>query len=152
MTHSSLKPQQSIGHQLAKTLGCISMEMDRRQARFGFSRYEWLVVGNLLKAEQDSVTQSAIRQHLGIEESYLTKILDKLIRKKLIKKVICDKDRRQRRLIINPDAENLIKQVADEMISANKKYLQGFSDTEQEQLFTFLERIQENTRSLVHIP
>ncbi len=147
MNNSTLNSQQSIGHQLTLTLRRISADMDVRQAKLGLSHYEWLVIGNLLKAEKDYANQADIRQHLGIEESYLTKVLDKLIARKLITKVICDKDRRQRQLNINPQAMPLIKKVATEMSNANKKYLQGFSADEQKQLFSFLARIRDNTQS-----
>lgn len=144
MRDSTLNPKQSIGHQLSLTLRSISTDMDTRQTRLGLSHYEWLVIGTLLKAEKGHATQAEIREHLGIEESYLTKVLDKLITRKLISKVICDKDRRHRKLNINPDAMPFIKKVTDEIIHANKKYLQGFSKDELEQLFSFLARVRDN--------
>ena len=137
-------PWKTLGYQLGSTLRDVRSEMDKRQAQFGFSRNEWLVVGILLKANNGCLNQCEIRKYIGIEDSYLTKVLDKLIDKKIIKKVICENDRRQRTLTIHPDAEPLIETVVKKIIEANENYLQGFSETERDQLFSFLGRVRKN--------
>lgn len=138
-------PQEILGFQLGITLRDLRSEMDKRQKQFKLSRYEWLIVGVLLNADKGCLNQCDIRKYLGIEDSYLTKVLDKLIDKKIIQKVICEQDRRQRILTTHPDAETLIKSIAKEIIEANEHYLRNFSKTERQQLFEFLSRIRENT-------
>ena len=137
-------PQKNIGYEMGSTLRDIRSEMDKRQAEFGFTRNEWLIVGILIKANNTCLNQCDIRKYLGIEDSYLTKVLDKLIDKKIIKKVICGKDRRQRLITLHPKAEALVENIVKEIIEANEKYLHDFSESDKNQLFEFLRRIREN--------
>lgn len=137
-------PRKNIGYQLGSALRDIRCKMDKRQEKFGFTRYEWLVVGILLKADSGCLSQYELRTYIGIEDSYLTKVLDKLIDKKIIKKVICNKDRRHRILTIDRAAEPLIGKVVKEIMEGNESYLDGFSEAERNQLFGFLDRVREN--------
>lgn len=54
--------------------------LDSQLKDCGLTRYELLVIALVMEQQAQYMSQSELRDYLGIDDSYLTKVLDKLIK------------------------------------------------------------------------
>ncbi len=134
---------------LAYTIGTLLRDtrqtLDKRLKAYNLTRYEWLIIA-LLHYHQGMVTQTAVRDYIGIDDSYLTKVLDKLAEKKIIIKTVSDKDRRARVIKVHPANSDLVQGVYTQLQSFNDQMLSAISPEERYRLFQMLEKIHDKLR------
>lgn len=113
---------------------------DQLLKAFELTRYEWLVLA-CLKHAPELATQRYIREYIGIDDSYLTKVLDKLEARGYILKTICPDDRRFRIIRINPKQKNIIKKIFAKLDQVNDIVLKPLLKKEREFLIQSLQKI-----------
>lgn len=114
--------------------------VDKLLQEFSLTRYEWLVLACLKHAPEVS-NQSFIRDYIGIDNSYLTKVLDKLERREYIVKVVSSQDRRSRLIKINPKKKNEIKKIFNILEDFNQLLLSRLSEANKVKLIDSLQKI-----------
>lgn len=142
--------QTTMMQNLAYTMGTLLRDMrqtlDKRLKVYDLTRYEWMIIA-LLQYHQGEVTQAALRDYIGIDDSYLTKVLDKLTEKHIITKVVNSEDRRGRVIKINSANGDLVQGVYHQLQLFNEQLLSVVSPEGHEALFSMLERIHTKIRT-----
>ena len=69
------------------------------------------------------LNDQVVRDYIGIDDSYLTKVLDKLAEKRIIIKAVSDQDRRARVIKIHPANSELVQGVYNQLQSFNDQIL-----------------------------
>lgn len=118
---------------------------DEQFKSFGLSRYEWLILAMLHKHD-GLINQNAIKEYVGIEISYLTKILDKLEAKEFITKEIDPDDRRNRLIKVNPKACPTLRKIYQKLDDFNNSILTDLNEKEKLALFNALEKIHQRVK------
>lgn len=132
---------------LAYLLGSLVRDMrrhvDNEFKDLDLSRYEWLVLA-CLKHKNFKASQNHIKCYLGIDDSYLTKVLDRLEAKHIIIKSICQNDRRVRIIKVSPEAEDIVHKACDILENCHLQLVSTLSMQEKETLFTLLNKVKSN--------
>ncbi|MDF2529276.1 MAG: hypothetical protein K0Q57_156 [Gammaproteobacteria bacterium] len=115
--------------------------LDKKLHSLGLTRHEWLTL-LLLKINKGSLSQSDIRAYTGIEDSYLTKVLDKLEKKHFITRKINLNDRRSRLVKLAKASKQLTEEVLNSAMQSNETLLTELNARERRQLFQLLNKIQ----------
>lgn len=129
---------------LTYTIGTILRDtrqtLDKRLKAYDLTRYEWLIIA-LLHYYQGCVNQTVVREYIGIDDSYLTKVLDKLAEKQIIMKAVSEQDRRARVIKIHPANAHIVQGVYAQLQTFNEHMLSVLTPEERLSLFQMLEKI-----------
>lgn len=109
--------------------------LDAQFKVFDLTRNEWIILA-LLRVNPDGVSQHYAKSYIGIENSYFTKLLNKLESKQFIIRTKCPDDRRNKIITLHPKSLTKTKQIfqiiedhnAEIHMDLNKKELQTIHD------------------------
>lgn len=125
-------------------IGRISQQarklIDQQLKPYNLTRNEWLVLA-CLKHNNNRTTQTFIKDYIGIDNSNLTKLLDKLIERDYIEKFIDPNDRRNRLIQINKQQQQKIKPIFAVFTAVNLQIMSLLTAAEQKQLSSWLNHI-----------
>lgn len=114
--------------------------------KFDLTRYEWLVLA-LLNRNEGTINQSAIKEHIGIDTSYLTKVLDKLVEKQFIVRDVDPEDRRNRIVKLSDNPPEAVKEIHQILEKFGYEIVsEGFSEQEYADLVQGLHRVSDNIK------
>ncbi len=94
--------------------------------------------------ENNLCIMKEISNQLEIPKNNLTVIVDKLEKKKLVKRLGSDKDRRTVSLQLTPKGEIIYEEHAQFLIDLSKDFLKSLTRDEQNQLLSVMEKFFEN--------
>jgi len=125
---------------------CVDVEM----ARHGLTDAQWgplFLIGN-----GRGSTAAELAQLLEVDAGAMTRTLDRLERKGLLRRERCDEDRRRVNLGLTDEGERAVARVPEVLAWANNAHLAGFSDEEFATLNALLQRMLDNGRRLQSAP
>lgn len=104
-----------LNENLACVLGAllrdIRQHLDQKFKPYELTRYEWLTLAKLRCENQ--ISQSILKDYMGIDTSYITKVIDKLEEKGYVTREIDPNDRRNRIIKLKtktaPNLKNIFK-------------------------------------------
>ncbi|GAG85643.1 unnamed protein product [marine sediment metagenome] len=125
-------------------MGSLSHEtrqyLDEQFRQFDLTRPEWLILA-LLRAHKDGISQSYARSYVGVETSYLTKVLNRLEEKNFIVREIDLNNRRNRIIKINPKSLKTIKKIFAIIDSLNEEIQRDLNEKQMRDLYKSLATI-----------
>lgn len=136
---------ESLGFIINRTNQKLVNYFTRRLRPYGITPEQWGVLNRLW--EKDGIPQKDIAELTIKDQTTLTRILDKLERKGLVKRQTSSSDRRVFLIYLTDegrDFENRLVPIANEVLG---NALEGLSEQETEQLKTLLNRILWNVAS-----
>ena len=109
--------------------------LDEQFKQYDLTRNEWLILA-LLRVNPDGITQNYAKSYIGVENSYFTKMLNKLENKGFVIREINRDDRRNRIIKINPKLSTKTKKIFKTIFDLhneiqkdlNKKQMQALHD------------------------
>ena len=129
---------------LLYTIGSLQLNarhlLDKKLQRYELTHYEWMTF-LLLEANNRSIVQSELKAYLGIDDSYLSKMLDKLELKAFVTRSINQNDRRSRLINLAPSAQQLSSAIFQSASEFNEGLLKVLSPEERTQLFSLLNKV-----------
>jgi len=93
--------------------------------------------------QQSHAQMSGIAEHLNIEMSSATSLLNKLVALQLVQRQQDEKDRRLVRIILTEKGNALLKKAMEEKVTQIEHMLSYLSNTEQHELLRLLEKLNE---------
>ncbi|WP_337880348.1 MarR family transcriptional regulator [Rheinheimera sp.] len=126
---------QSIGlliHSLSRQWRSL---LDQQLAPLGFTQCSGVALVYI--AEHQGLSQTELARLLGIETPSLVPVLDQLEKQALVKRQPSEQDRRQKVLVLLPDALPLVAQINERRLALQQQML-GCLPAEQQQLFPLL--------------
>jgi DNA-binding MarR family transcriptional regulator len=135
----------SVGQLMGRARASMLSSLDAELAHFGLSSMQFAVLKHL--SEGTAQTSADLCRVMFHDTGAMTRILDRLEHKGLVRRERCREDRRVVFLRVAPNGRALLPRlmtVAGRVIDA---HLAGFSATEIEALKTYLGRMIENGRT-----
>ena len=98
-----------------------------------------------LESNQDhDIYQKDVEKEFGITRSTASRVLVLMEEKGLVKRMSVDQDARLKKLVLTEKSSMLGEKMRIVGEQTDVKLMQGFSDEEREQLFSFIDRMVEN--------
>jgi DNA-binding MarR family transcriptional regulator len=116
--------------------------LDRELARFDISAPQLIVLSSLANAEASSA--ATLCKHISYDPGAMTRMIDRLEQKALIRRVPNPDDRRAAHLELTDAGRALYPQLVAAKEAVAAKFLRGFSEAEVRTLEQLLNRLIEN--------
>ena len=120
----------------------FSKLFNRRVKHLGLTRAQWQVLKALYS--DDGRTQTQLADELTMATPPLGKIIDKLEVGKWVARKTDPKDRRVKRIFLTSQVDPLIGPLSDNVEDLRKIATRGMTKSEEKQLYTLLNQLQEN--------
>jgi DNA-binding MarR family transcriptional regulator len=101
-----------------------------------------------LIAKHEHITQQCLADYLHIDKASIVRIIDYLSEKKLVKREVSEKDRREHRIIATKKALKYVDKISSGFNTLNKVAFKGFTKQEKENFYTMMEKMHTNLSSL----
>jgi DNA-binding MarR family transcriptional regulator len=138
----TFKPREAIGSLIGHTRKTIINKIDAELAPFDVSAAQWLVV--LLVGENAVSSATGLCEKLTYDPGAMTRLLDRLESKGIVRRVRSPEDRRTIQLELTENGKALYPKIIAAMADVNNSLLRGFSHDEVSQLEGYLRRMLAN--------
>jgi len=131
-------PKMGIGGLLSRVKMSIVDAMDAELAQFDISTAQYVILVNLASGCDSS---SDLCRSVSYDPGAMTRMLDRLERKGLVRRVRCSEDRRIARLALTDEGKAVYPQLVERAAAVLNRKLSGFSLDEVRQLEGLLQRM-----------
>lgn len=138
----TFKPREAIGALIGLARKTMITKIDAELAPFDVSAAQWLVV--LLVGEKTVSSASGLCDKLAYDPGAMTRLLDRLERKGIVRRVRTPEDRRTLQLELTDSGKALYPKIIGAIANVNNSLLRGFSRDEVRQLEGYLRRMLAN--------
>ncbi|MBL4936442.1 MarR family transcriptional regulator [Clostridium sp. YIM B02515] len=135
---------ESFGYIINSTARNIKKQLETKIKIYDITTSQWAVLKVL--SEEDNLTQAEVAEKLEADRATTGAVIDKLINKKLVYRNQCENDRRANIVCISDYGQDLAEKISYEAVKCNCRALVEFNDDEIEQLFDYLQRINNNLK------
>jgi len=151
---ATYQPRKSIGALLARVrvemLAALDRELaaDKRLVPLEVSAAQYIIIANLAVA-QEPMSASDLCKGISYDAGAMTRMLDRLEGKGLIRRNRSPHDRRLMHLELTEEGRAAYPRMREISMNLANRFLRGFTKTEARQLESFLVRMLENAQGLV---
>jgi DNA-binding MarR family transcriptional regulator len=138
----SYTPDESVGYLLARVRASLFAAVDREMAPLGVSAAQFVILLNVAQARASCAADLAREQ--STDTGSMTRMIDRLVRKGLLRRARDPEDRRVVRLELTEPGRRLARRLPAVAVKVLNHHLRGFSGAEFEQLKSFLRRMLAN--------
>jgi DNA-binding MarR family transcriptional regulator len=132
----------SVGYLLKQVRGALERLVDSEMDEHDLTGVQW---GPLLMLHYKMGTTAAELARIGcVDTGAMTRMLDRLETKGLLRRIPCAKDRRVVQLELTPEGARLCREIPFGLARVNNRLLAGFTREEFETLKKFLRRMLSN--------
>ena len=135
-------PSDGIGRLLARVKAEMHEALERELAPFDITAAQYVILANLASGGVDSA--SKLCKGVSYDPGAMTRMLDRLERKGLVRRVRCPDDRRKVILELTAEGNAVYPKLAARRLEVLHRFTRGFTETEAAQLANFLERMLAN--------
>jgi len=136
------RPEQSVGHLMNKVLSSILAQADKQLAPYQLTYVQWLPLFKLLT--HDGITAAKLARDIAMDPAAMTRSLDRLERKGLIRRERSTHDRRAVHLHLTDDGRQVAAHVPGVLANVLNGHLQGFTADEWQLMLALLQRMLSN--------
>ena len=146
---ATYQPRKSIGAMLgrvkAEMLAALDRELaaDKRLAPLEMSAAQYIIIANLA-GPQEPKSASDLCKGISYDAGAMTRMLDRLEAKGLIRRTRSAQDRRLMHLELTEEGRAAYPRMREMSMAVANRFLRGFTKTEARQLEAFLNRMLEN--------
>ena len=138
----SFRSSESVGAHIGRVRKTLIEKLDQELAALGISTAQSIVI--VMLAEDLASTASDMCRGLSHDPGAMTRLLDKLEAKGLVRRVRAEDDRRSARIALTAKGRALYPRIAGAQVDVFNRMLQGFSRSEVGALEDFLKRMLAN--------
>ncbi len=142
----SLLPETSVGLLMKRVMQSLLLQIDRRLLPFDLTHAQWLPLYHLAKGSCD--TMAALARDQSLDPGAMTRGLDRLEAKGLLRRVRSLQDRRVVKLELTDAGREVSRHVPAVLSEVLNAHLAGFSETEWQLLLGLLQRMVANGDAL----
>jgi DNA-binding MarR family transcriptional regulator len=135
-------PHQAIGALIGRTRKAMIQKIDAELAPLEVSAAQWMIV--LLVGEDGAGSAAELCDLLGYDPGAMTRLLDRLEEKGVVRRVRDRGDRRTVRLELTASGKALYPKILAAMVDVFNRLLRGFSRSEVGELEGYLKRMLAN--------
>ncbi len=151
---ASYQPGRSIGALLTRVkvemLTALDRELahDKRLAPLEMSAAQWIIVANLASGPGEPKSAADLCKVISYDAGAMTRMLDRLEAKGLIRRTRSSQDRRLLNLELTEEGRAAYPRMREIAMSIANRFLRGFTKSEARQLESLLNRMLENAEEL----
>ncbi|HEX4523469.1 MAG TPA: MarR family transcriptional regulator [Casimicrobiaceae bacterium] len=127
---------------LGRLLGQVKMELmdalDRELAPLDITSAQYVILVTLAEAPDSA---SGLCKGVSYDPGAMTRMIDRLERKGLVRRIRCPDDRRRINLELTPEGKAVYPRLIESVVTVLNRYLRGFSKDEIIQFEGFLKRM-----------
>lgn len=152
---ATYQPKKSVGALLSRVrvemLAVLDRELaaDKRLAALELSAAQFIIIANLAAAEEP-MSASDLCKGISYDAGAMTRMLDRLESKGLIRRNRSTHDRRLMHLELTDEGRAAYPRMREISMASVNQFLRGFTKGEARQLETLLMRMLENAHGLSH--
>jgi DNA-binding MarR family transcriptional regulator len=128
--------EESVGFMISRLANAMRLELERRLAPFGITAQQWTVL--MLCHTNGAVTPSRLAEELGVDGSAVTRLLDRLEKKRLLERKTNPNDRRSIQVELLDDGRSLAMSLPPVDTEVMDLFLRDLSGAEQAKLKNIL--------------
>lgn len=145
-TPESLQPETSVGLLMKRVMQSLMLQIDRRLLAHDLTHAQWLPLYHLAKGGCD--TMAALARDQSLDPGAMTRALDRLEAKGLLRRVRSLQDRRVVKLELTDAGRDVSRHVPGVLSEVLNAHLAGFSQAEWQLLLGLLQRMVANGDAL----
>ena len=138
----TFRPSQGIGAYIGRARRTIVEAIEQKLAPLEISHAQWVVV--MLLGDGPAATAAELCKILIYDPGAMTRLLDRLEKKGVLRRVRAKGDRRTVQLELTAEGKRLYPKILDALVEEFNRLLRGFSKSEVRQLETLLTRMVAN--------
>lgn len=138
----TFRPSQGVGAHIGRARRTIVEAIDAELAPLDISHAQWIVV--MLLGDGAASTAAELCKILIYDPGAMTRLLDRLEKKGVLRRVRTAGDRRAVRLELTADGSKLYPRILEALVQVFNRLLHGFSKSEVRQLEQLLTRMADN--------
>ena len=138
----TFRPSQGVGFVIGHARRTILEAIDQKLAPLDISHAQWIVV--MLLGDGAASTAAELCKILIYDPGAMTRLLDRLEKKGVLRRVRVKGDRRTVRLELTAGGKRLYPKIIDALVEVFNRLLRGFSKSEVRQLEDLLKRMVAN--------
>jgi DNA-binding MarR family transcriptional regulator len=144
------RPDQSVGYLMKRVLSSVLAQADERLASLDLTHAQWLPLFKLSVKECHTV--AALARELDLDPGAMTRSLDRLEAKGLVRRERSTEDRRVVNLVLTDEGRKVARKVPPVMAEVLNNHLRGFTEAEWQQLIGLLTRMVANGDAMRQSP
>jgi len=138
--------QESVGYLMRRTVGVMAQEIERRMEPYGLTNAQWMPLMKLHMGQAGAVAELA--RICEMDAGAMTRLLDRLESKGLVRRVRSPEDRRVVNLELTPEGSEAAKTIPEVLSTLQNQCLAGFTEDEWQTLKGLLRRVLVNAQAL----
>lgn len=138
----TFRPSQGVGAHIGRARRTIVEAIDAELAPLDISHAQWIVV--MLLGDGAASTAAELCKILIYDPGAMTRLLDRLEKKGVLRRVRAADDRRAVRLELTADGSKLYPRILQALVQVFNRLLRGFTKSEVRQLEQLLTRMADN--------
>ncbi len=138
--------EQHLGYQLRRIVTLLTAHIDRQVEPLGLTDAQWKPLLRLLLDQTGTV--AALARLCQLDAGGMTRLLDRLETKGLVRRERSQEDRRVVNIDLTDEGRAAAQQLPELLLGMQRSMLQGFSAEEEAQLRGYLSRVYDNVRTL----
>jgi DNA-binding MarR family transcriptional regulator len=131
-----------VGYLLSRARASLLSSLDREFETFGLSAMQFAVLKHVVQGDAD--TAADLCRVMYYDGGSMTRLLDRLEERGLLRRERCTEDRRVVYLRATPNGRTLLPRLKAVAVAVSEAHLAGFSTADTETLKTYLKRMIEN--------
>jgi DNA-binding MarR family transcriptional regulator len=124
------------------------LAQDKRLAPLEMSAAQWIIVANLATGPGEPKSAADLCKVISYDAGAMTRMLDRLEAKGLIRRTRSSQDRRLMKLELTEEGRAAYPRMREISMSITNRFLRGFTKAEARQLEGFLNRMLENAQGV----
>jgi DNA-binding MarR family transcriptional regulator len=133
------RPEQSMGYLMKRIIATVADAVDHELAPTGLTSAQWIPLLKLYLGEASTVAELA--RHCTLDAGAMTRTLDRLEAKELVRRVRSSDDRRVVNLELTDEGRATAKTIPAALCRVQNAHLRGFTESEWTLLKGMLRRI-----------
>jgi len=138
----TFEPRNCVGRLLALVKLSMSDALDEELEPLGITSAQFVILVMLADADADSA--SNLCRSASYDQGAMTRMIDRLERKGLVRRVRSPSDRRRVNLELTPEGRAVYPKLIESAANVQNRFLRGFSQTDARQLEGLLRRMLAN--------
>lgn len=138
----ALQPNDSVGYLMRRITASLQAEADRELEPQGLTHAQWVPLFKLYLGHASTAAELATA--CDLDAGAMTRTLDRLEAKGLVRRVRSETDRRVVRIELTPEGTAAAQGIPEALCTVLNAHLKGFTTEEWQLLKTFLHRMLDN--------
>ncbi|MDB5943661.1 MAG: transcriptional regulator, MarR family [Ramlibacter sp.] len=140
------RPEESVGYLMRRILNTVATEIEREMGPNGLTNAQWIPLFKLYVGSASTVAELA--RECQLDAGAMTRMLDRLEAKGLLRRVRSSEDRRVVNLELTDEGRAAAQEIPGVLCKVQNAHMQGFTRAEWQTLKSLLRRILENALAI----